>query len=64
MRQTWEYKNIVITMTGGKVSWVEDAQDVPASSPSMVSKAQALGDQGWELVSVTSWAGAIPFTVQ
>jgi hypothetical protein len=54
--QKWEYKNIVITLNGTKVIWYEDNEERPASSPAMFPKAKELGEQGWEMVSVTSWA--------
>jgi hypothetical protein len=56
--QVWEYKNIVLTLTGSKTTCYEDGRERAAASPDMFPKAKELGEQGWELVSVASWAGA------
>jgi hypothetical protein len=55
MRQTWEYKSIAFARTangGPWSSWWEDGQRLrlPVNA---LSKAKELGDQGWELVSVS-----------
>lgn len=63
--QTWEYKSIVITRGYGAAKlgeylktaeafsyWAEDGKAL-AGQVNMISKSKELGDQGWELVSVT-----------
>lgn len=66
-KQTWEYKQLQITRRVGSEkstglqyaespSWTEDDKEIPAAV-NMVSKAKELGDQGWELVSVTAIPG-------
>ncbi|MEK6323546.1 MAG: hypothetical protein AABN33_18050 [Acidobacteriota bacterium] len=56
VRQAWEYKVIVVhrssTGGGGWSAWFEDDKALPGPV-SAVSKVKELGDQGWELVSVT-----------
>ena len=65
-RQTWEYKSIYLTRSSAAWSgWYEDNRPL-YSQVSMVSKSKELGDQGWELISVTplsSYSGtSSPFT--
>lgn len=56
VKQTWEYKVIVVHRSssngGGWSAWFEDDKALPGPV-SAVSKWKQLGDQGWELVSVT-----------
>jgi hypothetical protein len=59
-RQAWEYKSIIIVRsakTNAEFSdWAEISGEVVKQLPLPVSvpaKAKDLGDQGWELVSVT-----------
>ncbi len=56
MRQAWEYKVIVVHRAsvdrGGWSSWFEDNKALPGPI-NAVSKWKELGDQGWELVSVS-----------
>jgi hypothetical protein len=56
-RQTWDYKSIVLTRTIARpdFTWAEDGKELPGS-PNMVLKAKELGDQGWELVTITPLA--------
>ena len=53
-RQTWEYKAVVLnrTILHPEFTWMEDSKELPGA-PNMVLKAKELGDQGWELVSIT-----------
>jgi hypothetical protein len=54
-RPTWEYKTVVLnrTIIRPELSWMEDGKELPGS-PNMDLKARELGDQGWELVSMTT----------
>ena len=56
-RQTWEYKTVILSRTiiRPEFTWMEDGKDLPGS-PNMNLKAKELGDQGWELVSITPLA--------
>ena len=69
-RQAWEYKDIVASRTftapdttNGAVwandwnQWAEDGKALPAPV-NMLAKLKDLGDQGWELVSVTPTSSA------
>ncbi len=65
MRQTWEYKYIYLAREPSSnaewSAWVEGSAEGLKRLPgkvSMESKAKELGDQGWELVSVTPVSGA------
>ena len=59
--QAWEYKSLIIargaTTSNAQFSvWVEATGEIVKELPlpvSMPSKAQELGAQGWELISVT-----------
>jgi hypothetical protein len=53
-RVTWEYKSVVLTRTinAPNFTWTEDGRELPGS-PDMIAKARDLGDQGWELVTIT-----------
>ena len=52
-RQAWEYKTLVLTITGGpKTTLYEDGKQLPASA-TPITRAAELGGEGWELVSVT-----------
>ena len=54
VRQTWEHKSIVIiTPARSDWTWAEEGKDLPGA-PNMIVKSKELGEQGWELVSVTS----------
>lgn len=53
VKQTWDYKLIALNVDRGRITWMEDG--VATSNLTIVSKSKELGDQGWELVSVTSW---------
>ena len=57
-RQTWEYKSVVLTRGIDNPAWTgrfEDGKAIPGAFE-MISKSKELGDQGWELVSVTSFS--------
>lgn len=51
--QTWEYKSWVFTIEGSRTTLYEDGRQLPGSA-TPVSKANELGAQGWELVSVAA----------
>lgn len=68
-RQTWEYKVIFryrgfegarqgenFQRAGDWYAWSDNAKDLP-TPVDMVEKLTELGDQGWELVSVTARSG-------
>ena len=53
IRQSWEYKSIELARSSGtSEAWLEDARPLPGPV-NILSKSKELGDQGWELVSVT-----------
>src|SRR5690349_12995226 len=52
-RPVWEYKAILLTRSvGSEFAWAEDGQALEGT-PNMIAKAKELGEQGWELVTVT-----------
>ena len=51
-RQAWEYKAILISNFEAPGNWFEDGRQL-AGVANMQTKSKELGDQGWELVSVT-----------
>ena len=55
--QRWEHKFIEVynepKLGVQRWMWEEDGKQLPGS-PNMIAKANELGDQGWELVSVSS----------
>lgn len=53
-RQVWEYKSVALTRTISEpnFTWREDGKELPGS-PNMALKAKELGEQGWELVTIT-----------
>ena len=57
-RATWEYRAIVLTRTinAPNFTWSEEGRELPGS-PDMLAKARELGDQGWELVTMTPVSG-------
>ena len=62
--QTWDYKFIKMYLEGMGINlhwhWEEDGKKLP-DPPAVLVKAKELGDQGWELVSVTSFADSKAF---
>jgi hypothetical protein len=55
VRPTWEYKSIVLTRGIDNAAWTgrfEDGKAIPGPFEAIL-KSKELGDQGWELVSVT-----------
>jgi hypothetical protein len=52
--QTWEYKNLLVIVSDGRVTYMEDGSTISLSpSPTALEqKMSALGSQGWELDSV------------
>jgi hypothetical protein len=57
MRQKWEYKTWVFVQEARKSTLYEDGQPLPGSE-TPVTRAPALGDDGWELVSVAAVVGS------
>jgi hypothetical protein len=58
-RTAWEYKTIVLTRSvGSEFSWTDDGQALNGA-PNMVAKSKELGEQGWELVTITPVASEI-----
>jgi hypothetical protein len=52
--QAWEYKSVTLTRTiqQPNFTWAEDGKELPGS-PNMTLKGKELGEQGWELVTIT-----------
>ena len=53
--QRWEYLDVAISKT--KNRWIVDGKDAPQADVTRTAILNRYGDQGWELVSVTSWQG-------
>ena len=62
--QAWDYKVVEIynEVKMGTVNWrwEEDGQKLPGN-PDMFKKAKELGQEGWELVSVTTYGAPIHY---
>ena len=54
MTQAWEYKTLVFSIDGRKLTLHEDNVQLPGGA-TPVSRAPELGAQGWELVSATGF---------
>ena len=51
--QAWEYKALSLAIAGNNVTLYEDGKQIPGGPPVNV-KANELGANGWELVSVAA----------
>ena len=53
--QRWEYLDVAISKT--KNRWIVDGKEAPQVDATRTAILNGYGEQGWELVSVTSWQG-------